>query len=95
MFYLGRDAVDEDEVRSRVGLKADAKPEPVCYCFGHTAFVLALDLDTNGGVSTISRTIRRAGADGLTACDTLNPTGECCLAAIGCTLEAIRAFTTF
>jgi len=94
VFYLGRDAIDEDEAATRVGHKASWKSEPVCYCFTHTAFSLALDLDTNGGQSTISRAIRRAGANGLTACEHLNPSGECCLPRIGCTLEAIRQFTT-
>lgn len=94
VFYFGRDAVDEDEVLTRVGGKARWKPEPVCFCFAYTAYSLALDLDTNEGRSTISRAIRRAGANGLTACEHLNPSAECCLPQIGCTLDSIRRFTT-
>jgi limonene-1,2-epoxide hydrolase len=94
VFYLGRDAVDEDEVVTRVGNKATWKVAPICHCFGHTAFSLALDLEANDGVSTVRTDLLRVAADGSIACERLNPSGGCCLAAIDGTLESIRQFTT-
>ena len=94
VFYLGHDAIDEDEVVARVGAKACSKPEPVCYCFAHTVFSLAIDLETNDGMSTITRAIRRATADGLCACEHLNPCQTCCLPEIRRTIATIKRYTT-
>ena len=94
VFYLGSDAVDEDEVVARVGDKAGSKPEPVCFCFASTTFDLAVDLEMNDGVGTISSAIRRAAASGLCACDHLNPTHTCCLPEIGHRIATIKQLTT-
>jgi len=94
IFYLGHEAIDEDEVTARVGAKALSKPEPVCYCFAHTVFSLAIDLEINDGASTITRSIRRAVADGLCACEHLNPCRECCLPSVVRTIATIKRFTT-
>ena len=94
MFYLGSDVVDEDEVVARVGEKGRSKPEPVCFCFASTIFCLAIDLETNDGVSTIGRAIGRAAAKGLCACEHLNPAGVCCLPEIDRRIATIKQFTT-
>ena len=93
MFYLGGDAIDEDEVVARVGDKARSRPEPVCFCFAVTTFCLAVDLETNG-VSTIGRAVDRATAEGSCACEHLNPAGVCCLPEIGRRIATIKRFTT-
>jgi len=77
IYYLGRDIIDENEVITKVGLKASAKPTPVCYCFAHTTVSLALDLEVNG-TSTAKAAIRAALAEGFCGCEHLNPSGACC-----------------
>lgn len=90
VFHLDGDIVTESQVRSRVGRKAITAPEPVCFCFGHTAADLAEDLATNQGTSTINAAIKAEVARGSCACEHLNPDGSCCLGAVGRILKSVR-----
>lgn len=72
----------EDELTARVGAKAQQAPEPVCFCFAHTAQAITADLAANDGVSAIKVSIKQAVADSLCGCDHLNPAGSCCLGAV-------------
>jgi hypothetical protein len=76
------------------GERACSKPEPVCFCFASTIFCLAVDLETNDGVSTIVGAIRRVTAKGLCACEHLNPAHTCCLPEIDRRIATIKQFTT-
>jgi hypothetical protein len=79
VFFLDIDVVDESEVITQVGGKALAQPIPVCYCFAHTRADIGIDVATNGGTSTIKTAVKTAVAEGLCACEHLNPSGSCCL----------------
>lgn len=87
VFFLDADVLDDDDVVARVGTKAASKPEPVCFCFAHTAADIADDL-TQHGRSMIKESVKTAVADGLCACEFLNPTGTCCLPALRRALHA-------
>ena len=78
VFFLDDETIDDDHVNTRVGTKAGSKPVPVCFCFSHTAQDIAADL-TRHGRSTINESVKAAVAQGLCACEHLNPTGKCCL----------------
>jgi len=93
VFHLDVATVTEGELRSRVGAKAVAAAEPVCFCFGHTRSDLADDLARHDGATTIKPAIKAAVADGLCACEHLNPDGSCCLAAVHRTMKAIQSET--
>lgn len=82
VFFLGDDVVDDREVICQVGAKALAKPTPVCFCFAHTAEDIRIDVASHGGSSVIKAAVKAAVADGLCACEHLNPSGMCCLPAI-------------
>ena len=82
VFFLGDDVVDDDAVVCQVGAKALAKPIPVCFCFAHTVEEIRADVARQDGSSTIKKAVKAAVADGLCACDHLNPSGECCLPAV-------------
>ena len=81
VFFLDHETIDDDHVATQVGTKAGSKPEPVCFCFSHTADAITADLARHGR-STINESVKTAVADGLCACEHLNPTGKCCLPAI-------------
>lgn len=81
VFFLNDDVIDDGHVVSQVGRKALSKPQPVCFCFGHTASAIAADLARHGR-STIKESVKDAVAGGLCACQHLNPAGACCLPAI-------------
>ena len=82
--------MDENEVITKVGSKASAKPTPVCYCFAHTADSLARDLEVNG-TSTAKTAVKAAVAEGFCACEHLNPSGACCLPDIHRALKNITS----
>lgn len=88
VFHIDGHNVTEDDVRARVGGKAHHAPEPVCYCFAHTAESITADLVANEGRSTVKASIKQAVADGLCACDQLNPSGACCLGAVNRVVNA-------
>lgn len=88
VFHSDGHEVTEDDVRARVGGKAQHAPEPVCYCFAHTAESITADLVANDGDSTVKASIKQAVADGLCACDQLNPSGACCLGAVNRVIKA-------
>lgn len=87
VYHLGTHMVDAGSVITQVGLKATDKPTPVCFCFAHTAAALGQDLAEHGGVSEIKAGIKAAVADGICACEHLNPSGSCCLADVHRTLR--------
>ena len=90
VFFLDPETIDDDHVVTRVAAKARSKPEPVCFCFAHTAADIAADLAEHGR-STINESVKTAVAAGLCACEYLNPTGKCCLPAIR---RAVQATTS-
>lgn len=90
VFHVDEQEVTEDDLRVRVGAKAQHAPEPVCYCFAHTAESITADLAANDGDSTVKASIKQAVAEGLCACDQLNPSGACCLGDVN---RAIKAAT--
>ncbi len=88
VYHLDKDTVDTDSVITQVGLKATDKATPVCFCFAHTVEALNEDVEANDGVSQIKSDIKAAVADGLCACEHLNPSGQCCLADVHRTLKS-------
>lgn len=82
IFFLDTDVVGESEVIAQVGRKALSRPIPVCFCFAHTTADIEVDVAVNDGTSTIKTAVRAAVAQGLCACEHLNPSGECCLPAV-------------
>ena len=79
VFFFETDVVDESEVIAQVGGKALARPIPVCFCFAHTSTDIRIDVAVHGGTSTIKAAVKAAVAEGLCACEYLNPSGDCCL----------------
>jgi hypothetical protein len=65
----------------RVGSKESASPRQLCYCFGHTIESIAEEIERTGR-STAVADIRRRMREGGCACETKNPAGRCCLAAV-------------
>jgi hypothetical protein len=90
VFHLDGATVTDDQVIARVGAKAPAAREPVCFCFAHTRDDLQADLSANGGTSAIKETITAAVANGLCACEHLKPVGSCCLPSVHRTIRSIH-----
>ena len=80
--FFHHDVVDDHDVIAQVCDKAHDKPVPVCFRFAHTLADVYSDVEAHAGTSTIKTAVKTAVADGLCACEHLNPCGECCLPAV-------------
>jgi len=72
--YFGDDGsmIRTDELRTRVGVKTGDDEALICYCFGISRAQAEHD-------ATLREFVVAATRDGQCACDTLNPSGRCCL----------------
>ena len=82
VFFLDSDVIDDRHVIAQVGDKAHDKPVPVCFCFAHTLVDIRSDVEAHAGTSAIKTAVKAAVAEGLCACEHLNPSGGCCLSAV-------------
>ena len=67
-----------NDLRVIVGLKAKTDPIAVCYCFGFAEHHLRDEIVESGN-TTIPERISSLIREGLCACDSRNPSGNCCL----------------
>lgn len=79
VYFAERDAVvTKAAVRVRVGLKEQADPIPLCYCFGFTRADVSRELAETGACTIPARITAEVKA-GTCRCATENPSGSCCL----------------
>ena len=61
----------------------------LCYCFGYDESHIRDEL-TRSGRTTIPEKIGKLIGEGLCACDTLNPSGRCCLGEVNKAVERLK-----
>jgi hypothetical protein len=74
----GRQKFTTDDLRLTVGVKSNADPIRLCYCFGFDESHIRDEISRTGRTSVPER-ISVLIAEGLCACETRNPAGVCCL----------------
>jgi hypothetical protein len=77
------------DLRVIVGLKAEIDPIPVCYCFGFDESHLRDEIASTGS-TTIPDKISSLIREGLCACDTRNPSGNCCLGQVNQAVKRLK-----
>lgn len=80
----------KDRLTVRVGLKEAEAPRPLCYCFDHSFESLRTEWEATGRLASVEA-IRTAVKEGRCRCDTLNPSGACCLGDVLKAAQAIQA----
>ena len=72
--YFGQDdsIIEKSSLRTAVGLKENSQYSLVCYCFGVTVSEAKINPDAKAFVLQETSNSR-------CACETLNPSGRCCL----------------
>ena len=85
----GHRAFTTDDLRVLVGVKAKTDPIPVCYCFGFDESHLRGEIGSTGR-TTIPEEISSLIREGLCACDTRNPSGNCCLGEVNRTVKRLK-----
>ena len=73
------------------GKAAPLQPDRVrlCYCFGYDESHIRDEL-ARSGRTTIPEKISKLIREGLCACDTLNPSGRCCLGEVNAAVERLK-----
>jgi len=84
----GRQQFTVDDLRTRVGLKVNDHPIPVCYCFGFDEKHIRDEIEGSGKTS-IPREVSRLIREGLCACEARNPSGMCCLGELNKTVNRL------
>lgn len=79
---LGDHLVTKDQLVVRVGPKETEDPIPLCYCFGYDRRSIREDIRANGETD-IQKIITARVRAGECRCEVTNPTGGCCLGAVG------------
>lgn len=68
------------DLKVRVGIKETNAPRPLCYCFGHTAEEIDEEIRLTGKTTVLDDIKTRMKE--ACWCETKNPQGSCCLAAV-------------
>ena len=74
----GKQTFTKSDLTVRVGVKEQAAPRPLCYCFGHSVETLRQEWESTGGITAIEA-IKAEVKAGTCRCDVTNPSGGCCL----------------
>jgi hypothetical protein len=85
----GNRVFSTNDLRVIVGLKAKVDPIPVCYCFGFDESHLRDEIASTCS-TTIPERISSLIREGLCACDTRNPSGNCCLGEVNQAVKRLK-----
>lgn len=77
----GDTSFTKSQLRVAVGVKEEAGPRPLCYCFGHSVASIKEELVATG-TSNAQDDIRAKMKDPGCRCETENPSGSCCLGVV-------------
>ena len=81
--------LSQKDITITVGLKEGATPDTVCYCFNWTQTAIKEEL-MDSGISTAGDDIKdkmnRLGC----SCETLNPSGACCLGDVSKVIKKLK-----
>ncbi len=89
VYFRGETILRQDDLTVSVGLKKGAVPATVCYCFGWTKEKIAKELKEYGKSSALEDIKVRMGDPGC-SCETLNPSGRCCLGDVSKALKELE-----
>lgn len=83
----------KSDLKVRVGIKEQADPIPVCYCFDYTSADIQREIDEFGKIGILEK-IKAEVQGGLCSCEVKNPSGKCCLGSVSQTIqERLNAVT--
>ena len=82
--------ITKPQLKVEVGVKETAGERPLCYCFGHSVATIKEELRTKGRSDALED-VRQKMKDPGCACEVKNPSGSCCLGAVGGGIETAKA----
>jgi len=78
VYFRGEETLTQDDVSVVVGLKDGASPATTCYCFEWTKEKIKAELQESGETNALEDIKAKMQNPGC-SCETLNPSGGCCL----------------
>ena len=90
VYFRDEEILTQDALTVAVGLKEGGSPATVCYCFGWTKEKIAEELKSSGKTMALED-IKAKMEDPGCSCETLNPSGACCLGDVGKVIREIEA----
>lgn len=69
------------QLKVTVGVKETTGERPLCYCFGHSVATIKSELQSKGRSVALQDVRKKMKGPGC-HCETLNPSGSCCLGAV-------------
>jgi len=89
VYFKDEIILTQKDIRVIVGLKDDANPATVCYCFDWTKEKIKAEIQTSGE-SYALEDIKAKMQDPGCSCEILNPSGACCLGDVNKVIKAIK-----
>jgi copper chaperone CopZ len=82
--------ITKPQLKVEVGVKEASGDRPLCYCFGHSVATIKEELRTKSRSDALDD-IRQKMKNPGCACEVTNPSGSCCLGAVGRGIETAKA----
>ena len=90
VYFRDETVLTQDDVSVIVGLKEGATPATICYCFEWTIEKIKAELEATGETVALED-IKAKMEDPGCSCETLNPSGGCCLGDVGKAIKELRS----
>jgi len=89
VYFRDDTVLTQDDLTVVVGLKEGAKPATVCYCFEWTKEKIQAELEETGETVALQDIKAKMENPGC-SCETLNPSGGCCLGDVTQAIKALK-----
>ncbi len=89
VYFREETLLKQEDMKVVVGLKNGAKPATLCYCFEWSREKIKEELQESGSSQALSDIKAKMQNPGC-SCETLNPSGGCCLGDIGSAIKEIQ-----
>ena len=88
IYFNGEIVLRQKDVRVVVGLKEGASPATLCYCFGWSKEKIKEQIEASGTTNALEDIKAKMKNSGC-SCETLNPSGGCCLGDVSRVIKEI------
>ena len=82
VYFKDEIILTQEDVSVTVGLKEGASPATLCYCFDWSKEKIKAQIEENGATDALEDIKAKMENPGC-SCETLNPSGGCCLGDVG------------
>lgn len=89
VYFRDNEILTQKDMSVVVGLKKDANPATVCYCFLWTKEKITKEVGTKGNSSALDDIKHKMETIGC-SCEILNPSGTCCLGDVAKAIKEVK-----